>query len=508
MLQQHHLAAPVAPPGELQAPAAHAAGRQAGRRGPAWGRQAGAQVAARQQRASGRPSASEPAAGGVPQLSQGDGSGGSPEHGASHLADGESSGQGPRQSHSAGGESSSSLAAPPGPTKQGLSALQALLADAEATRSGRTSPAPASSGEVQDSGHSLAAPQAEQAGVLGGTPGLASTPAAEAERSVSLTDSLTPAAAQAEHAGLLSGRSGRDTPAAAMTERYELLGNTSGLESPAADSSSSWQPGTDSEALHAALTAAADGAATAPAGSSASAATPDVGGHLLSQHPLQALEPQGAALGLRQQAGTQPHSLRRRPVTGQSSVPGWLLIPDTANSAILHAELCSTLGCTLLLPLNSLAAHVCRIPACTAARHPVARLAAAFVLACGTQPDTCWQLSGKSAACIPACKPARVLQAWRREQDSRRRPQAGRARPAGRAACPRMGLCTLKSASGRRWLRLSMPGGGRRHLPPMSWSSRAPYAFSWPQQPQLGQPHCLASASIAPTGLWHCLGQP
>ena len=266
-------------------PAARAAGRQAGRRSPSGGRQAGAQAARMQQRAMGRPTASQPAAGGAHQLSQGGGSGDSPQHGASHLADGRSSGHGPRQSHSAGGRSSGSLAAPSGPTKQGLSALQALLADAKATRSGRTSPALTSSGEVQDSGQRLAAPQAEQA-------------------------------------GLLSGGSRPDSPASAMAERSGLLGDTSGLESPAADSSSSWQPGTNPDALHAALTAAADRAATGQAGSSATAATPGVGGHSLGQRPLQGWEQQGPALGPGQPAGAQPHSPRRGPVTGQSGVAG------------------------------------------------------------------------------------------------------------------------------------------------------------------------------------------
>ena len=255
------------------------------------------------QRASGRPTSPQPAAGEVRHLSQGDGSGGSLEGGASHPADGRGSGQVPGQLHSPGARSSSGLAAPAGPTKQGLSALQALLAGAEAAHSGRTSPAPTSSREAQDSGQSLAVPQAEQAGLLGGTPRLHPT-----------------AAVQAEHAGLLSGRSGCIPPAAARTERYGLLGNSLGLESPAADSLSSWQPSMNSEALHAALTAAADDAATGQAGSSAPAATPDVGSDLLSQHPLQAWKQQGAALGPGRQAGVQPDSLRERPATGQPSV--------------------------------------------------------------------------------------------------------------------------------------------------------------------------------------------
>ena len=282
------------------------------------------------QRASGRPTSPQPAAGGVRHLSQGDGSGGSPEGGASHPADGRGSGQARRQLHSPGGRSSGSLAAPSGPTKQGLSALQALLAGAEAAHSGRTSPAPTSSREVQDSGQSLAAPQAEQAGLVGGTPRLHST-----------------AAVQAEHAGLLSGRSGRDSPAAARTERYGLLGDASVLESPAADSLSSWQPSLNSEALHAALAAAADGAATGQAGSSASAATPDVGGDLLGQLPPQAWEQQGAALGPGRQAGMQPDSLRQGAATGQPSVAGWPLNPDPACLATGHADPCRTSSCTL-----------------------------------------------------------------------------------------------------------------------------------------------------------------
>lgn len=349
VLQQHHLAAPVAPPEDLQAPAARAAGRQAGRHSSQGGRQAGAHVARMQQGASNRPTASQPAAGGVQQLPQGARSSRNPEHGASHLADGRSSGQGPRQSHLAGDRSGSSLAAPPGPTTQGLGALQALLADTEAPRSGQTSPALTSFTEVHDPGQSLAGPQAEQAGLQGGAPELNSTATAQAERSESLTGGVgwvTPAAAQAEHAGLLSGTSGRDSPAAARTERYGLLGDTSGLESPAADSSGSWQPSTHSEALHAALTAAADRAATGQAGSSASAATPDVGTDSPGQHPPQASEQQGAALGPGRQARTQPHSLRQGSATGQSGVAGWPLNPAPTCLATLHADPCRTSGCT------------------------------------------------------------------------------------------------------------------------------------------------------------------